>query len=248
MNATAILKEIEEHKIRIAEFRPLSPDLIKQIREYWRVGLTYTSNAIEGNTLTETETKVIIEDGLTVGGKSLREVFEVVGHSEAMSFLYACVDKKQVISEETTKNLHRCFYHRIDAEQAGVYRKTAVFISGTDFIPPKTEKLADLMHKGCLNLQKLEDHPTVLAAKWHILIANIHPFVDGNGRTARLLMNLHLLQQAYPIVVVPPLLRAKYIQFCGEASKGKDLSFIHFVQELTLQAQKDYLRMLETTR
>ena len=94
MSPTALLREIEANKSKIDQFRPLSLSLVQQIRAYWRVGLTYSSNAIEGNTLTETETKVLIEDGLTIGGKSLRETFEVVGHSDAMTFLYDFVDKK----------------------------------------------------------------------------------------------------------------------------------------------------------
>ncbi len=248
MSPTALLREIEANKSKIDQFRPLSLSLVQQIRAYWRVGLTYSSNAIEGNTLTETETKVLIEDGLTIGGKSLRETFEVVGHSDAMTFLYDFVDKKEKTSEETVKKLHSCFYRLIDEANAGSYRKTAIFISGTDYIPPKWEELETLMKKGVAPLLISTEPIPIIAAKWHTLIANMHPFIDGNGRTARLMMNLLLLQHGYPITVVPPIYRVKYIQLCNQANKGNDSGFLTFIQELVLQAQTDYLRLLEASR
>src|SRR5579863_5974137 len=116
------------------------PDYIKpMLKQYFRIGLTYSSNALEGNTLTETETKVIIEDGLTIGGKTLREHFEVVGHSQAYDFMWSKVHGDQ-FTEDDIKKLHHLFYFRIDEKNAGNYRTVPVFISGTDYEFPASAK------------------------------------------------------------------------------------------------------------
>ncbi len=108
-----------------------------QLREYYRIGLTYSSNAIEGNTLTESETKVVLEDGLTIGGKPLRDHLEAVGHSEALNMVYG-LSQGNIIDEQSILDIHRLFYHRIDSENAGRYRTKAVIITGTTYTPPAT--------------------------------------------------------------------------------------------------------------
>jgi Fic family protein len=117
-----LIKEIDKLQAEINKFRPLDKNLIEQQKEYFRVGLTYTSNALEGNSLTETETKIVIEEGITIGGKPLKDHFEAIGHSEAFDFIYKLAEGK-TISEKDIKELHRLFYYRIDTENAGEYRK-----------------------------------------------------------------------------------------------------------------------------
>jgi Fic/DOC family len=138
------LKRIDELKARIDQFRPLDKPLLKQIREYFRIGLTYSSNALEGNSLTETETKVIIEDGITIGGKPLKDHYEAIGHSEAYDMLYRLARNK-AISEKHIKDLHRIFFFRIDPKNAGKYRKERVIITGSEFLPPSPDKVPALM-------------------------------------------------------------------------------------------------------
>jgi Uncharacterized conserved protein len=138
------LKKIDLIKSKIDAFRPIDAHLLKQLREYFRIGMTYSSNALEGNSLTETETKIVIEDGITIGGKPLKDHLEALGHSEAYDLLFRLA-KHQVITESNVKELHRLFYYRIDQDQAGKYRKQRVIITGTDFIPPSPEKIPDLM-------------------------------------------------------------------------------------------------------
>ncbi|MBI3535430.1 MAG: Fic family protein, partial [Deltaproteobacteria bacterium] len=118
MNYDNKIKEIDKLNKQIDEFRPINKALLKQIKEYFRIGLTYSSNAIEGNTLTETETKIVLEDGLTIAGKPLKDHYEVSGHSEAYDMIYD-FSKKRTISEKEILEIHRLFYYRIDKENAG---------------------------------------------------------------------------------------------------------------------------------
>src|ERR1700733_8799321 len=126
------IADIDKIKNEIEQYRPLPPVIIPMLKEYFRIGLTYTSNALEGNSLTETETKVILEDGLTIGGKSLREHFEVIGHSRAYDFMWKLAANNQ-ISEQDILQLHYLFYNQIDPANAGKYRTVNVIVTGTDF-------------------------------------------------------------------------------------------------------------------
>src|SRR4030043_1577927 len=202
------LKEVNELKNEINKFRPLSLNALNQLKEYYRIGLTYSSNALEGNSLTETETKIVLEEGITIGGKPLKDHFEALGHSEAYDHLHK-LSKNRAIKEEDILELHKLFYYRIDKENAGVYRKVPVIITGADVKFPPPSKIKPLMQEFVKDIPSLrsEEHPVEYSALIHLRLVNIHPFIDGNGRTARLLMNLVLLQAGYVINVFPPVFR-----------------------------------------
>ncbi len=125
----------------IENFRPLPEPFLYQLKEYFKVGITYSSNAIEGNTLTETETKVVLEDGLTIAGKPLKDHYEVSGHGDAFDFVYGLANQRR-FSEADICSVHRIYYHRIDASRAGVYRDIPVVISGTEYVPPPASQVA----------------------------------------------------------------------------------------------------------
>ena len=237
--------EIDDLKKEIDSFRPFSKQLLNELQQFYRIGFTYSSNALEGNSLTESETKVIIEDGLTIGGKTIREHSEALGHSEAYTYLNT-LTKKNIITESNILELHRLFYYRIDAQEAGKYRKQQVYISGTDYLPPKHKEIPDLMKKFVLSIPELKEtlHPVALAAQLHERIATIHPFIDGNGRTARLVMNLSLVQNGYPIVIIPPILRNDYIASIRLANTGNIEPFFNFISHVEYESSKDYLRLL----
>ncbi len=234
----------------IAKFRPLTSHLANQIRSYYRVGVTYSSNAIEGNTLTETETKVVLEDGLTIAGKPLRDHYETEGHAEAFDKIFEFAQKKS-ISENNILCIHKLFFHRISLENAGVYRKLPVVITGTDYVPPSPEKVPAQMKRFLTRLPAMRKkfHPVEFAARVHQGIVDIHPFVDGNGRTARLLMNLALVQAGYPVAIIPPILRANYISLIKQSQTGaKDMApFVNFISAMVYESTKDYLRILNAT-
>ncbi|HBC87174.1 MAG TPA: cell filamentation protein Fic [Lentisphaeria bacterium] len=244
MDYESIIKETDSLLKEINSLRPLEKVELAQLREYYRIGLTYSSNAIEGNSLTETETKVVIEDGLTVNGKPLRDHLEAVGHAEAFSLLYASTSSTK-ISEDIIKKLHRVFYHGIDEKNAGVYRNVRVVITGTDYLPPSPEKVPDLMKKLVSRIPEIEkkNHPVVAAADLHTEFVNIHPFVDGNGRVSRLLMNMVLIKYGYPVVIIPPTRRREYISAVMSSNFGNFNEIRTLVAEMSRESCRDYLRM-----
>jgi len=249
MDLFALLKRIDNTKDKINEKRPLVEREIKELDAYYRIGTTYTSNALEGNSLTLTETKVLLEDGLTVGGKPLRDSYEAIGHAEAYDFMIKTARSANFIfTEETILKLHKLFYKLLDENTAGVYRTVQVFITGTDYIPPPPDKVPLLMKTLTEDLLKMWDreHPINLAAYIHQRFVDIHPFEDGNGRTARLLMNLILINRGYQIVSVPPVLRHDYINAisAGRRSGSKiGGALAKFIAECEIEAQKDFCRM-----
>lgn len=245
MSYQNLLSKIDAIKIEIDQHRPLSAHIQKQLKDYFRIGLTYSSNALEGNSLTETETKIIIEEGITIGGKQLREHFEAIGHSDAYSLMFDIAANK-TITEQDILDLHQLFYLRIDATAAGAYRQQPVFISGTDVKLPPPSKVDSLMKEFVHSIPQLQKmyHPVEYAALLHLNLVQIHPFIDGNGRTARLLMNLALLQAGYFIAIIPPLIRREYHSSI-RASTDKDASpFIGFIAQVVYESGKDYQRLI----
>jgi fido (protein-threonine AMPylation protein)/transcriptional regulator with XRE-family HTH domain len=196
-----VIKEIDDLKKRLNKFRPLDKTHIKKLEEYYEINYTYDSNKIEGNTLTLQETALVVEKGVTIGGKSLREHLEAINHYEAINYIKEIVSNKEQLNEWILKNIHLLILRGIDEKNAGKYREIEVRISGSKHIPPEFFKLPEMMEKYFeyyeLNNKKL--HPVILAADMHQKLVDIHPFVDGNGRTARLVMNLILLQNGYSI-------------------------------------------------
>jgi Fic family protein len=243
-NMLQILSEIDKLQKEINSYKPLSATILKQLKEYYRVGLTYTSNALEGNSLTETETKIVLEDGITIGGKPIKDYYEALGHSEAYDYIYRLAKGKEFI-ENDIKKLHKLFYHRIDEAKAGRYRKEKVFISGSKYSLPSPERVPALMKNLMSRIKDLgkKNHPVEYAALVHKEIAFIHPFIDGNGRVARLLMNLILLQEGYCIAIIPPILRRDYIQAL-EKSHANDKNLREFIARVVRETQRDYLRLL----
>lgn len=241
------LNQCEQQQRALWAYRPLSKETLQSLREYYRVGLTYTSNALEGNSLTESETKVIIEDGLTIEGKPLRDVYEAVGHAKAYDFLYE-ISHEVPLTEEIIKTIHRLFYQQIDTERAGMYRKVPVFISGSQHaVAPIAEidkKMQQLVR--WYNNQEGKIHPVVLAAELHKRFVYIHPFVDGNGRVSRLLMNLSLMRNDYNIAIIPAICRSEYISALESGHNNPDI-FAHFVADRVIMTQSDILRLFKET-
>ncbi len=241
-----LLDKINELQKQINHTRPLPGETIKSLKEYYKIGLTWSSNAIEGNTLTESETKVVIEDGLTIGGKPLKYHLEASGHAEAFEEMMELVSQKS-ITEIDILNLHKLFYRKIDEENAGTYRKSQVFISGSHYPLPGPERLSVLMkdYEKKIAMHRKTEHPVIAAARVHLDFVFIHPFIDGNGRVARLLMNLVLLQEGYTIAIIPPVLRSEYIASI-EAAHENDTDFLTLVCRCVFETQKDYLRLLNS--
>lgn len=221
-----ILKLLTEKKNELDSFRPLPPEQLKNLEEWFDIEYTYTSNAIEGSTLNRSETALVIEKGITVRGKSLQEHLEAVNHDKAITFVRSLLQKgHQFIEQEDIKNIHKIVLTGIDDEWAGKYRLSDVFIRGADVEPPPPHhvpfKMRDLV--GWLEMQQ-EEHPAKIAADLHFKFVAIHPFVDGNGRTARLLMNLVLMQNGFPLAIVKTEERDAYIDAINEGTVAGDLT------------------------
>lgn len=240
-----LLKEIDSLQEQITKHRPLDAYTLNAIKEYYRIGLVYSSNAMEGNTLTETETQIVLTEGITVSGKPLKHHLEAVGLSDAFNFLYKDAHSKS-FSEEDIKKFHWLFYNKIDVEQAGKYRDVQVFITGSSRAFPMPAEVPDLMRAWIEKTKKQrgELHPVVFAALAHKDFVFIHPFIDGNGRVARLIMNLILLQFGYNIAIIPPILRFEYIECLRKADKD-DTPFIKFIAQCVKDTQQDYLRLFK---
>jgi Fic family protein len=238
------LEKLNLYQKTIYELRPFEGEMLKQVKDFYRIGLTWTSNALEGNSLTESETKVLIEDGLTVAGRPLRDIFEAVDHAKAYNYMFTLLQNKE-ITEENILYLHKIFYRNIDEKFAGRYRDIAVFISGSKYPVTKKENIQNQMQYLCewIKSERKNYHPVEFAAILHKSFVFIHPFKDGNGRVARLLMNTALIQDGYLPALIPPILRNEYISLLEKAHEN-DVLFINFIAERELESQKDFLRLL----
>ena len=239
-----LVEKIDRYQAAINEIRPFEGHMLKEIKAYYRVGLTWSSNALEGNSLTETETKVLLEDGLTIGGKPLRDTFEALGHAQAYDFMFSLLHSRQ-ITEADTLTMHRMFYRDIDESYAGKYRDKQVFITGSKYPLSKPERIADEMDElfAWVASNRNKFHPVEFAALLHKQFVFIHPFIDGNGRVSRLLMNTTLIQDGYMLAIIPPILRQDYINFL-ELAHRDDRPFIDFIAERVYETQKEIMRLL----
>ena len=202
--------------------RPLPEIAVQKIKDSLSVEWTYNSNSIEGNTLNLRETYIVINDGMTVKGKSMREHFEVNNHHKALHFLYKMVDEKEKINCSSILTIHGFMLHNIEDLYAGILRNGGVRIQGANFVPPNASKVSDLMDELILFIQENPQNlnPIELATLFHHKFVWIHPFFDGNGRTVRLAMNLILMNAGFPPAIILKNDRNKYYTALNAANKG----------------------------
>lgn len=244
-----LLRRIDEAKAQIDEARPLSASILQRLRNQIILEWTYNSNAIEGNTLTLRETLLILQEGLTIGGKSLQEHLEVINHKEAIDFVELLAKKKHRIKERNIKDIHALILKKIDPKYAGKYRDIQVRITGSTHTPPDALQVPFLMKDFSQKyLSKKFNHPVEKAALVHFHLVDIHPFVDGNGRTARLLMNLVLMKHGFPPAVILKNDRKKYYDALELAHKRKTESFIFFIGRSLERNLGLYLEVLPKSR
>lgn len=181
--------------------RPLDPGQLAKMQEYYAINYTTESNQIEGNTLTVRETEMVVNKGITITGKSVAEHLEAINHSHAVELIYELVAGKSSYNKRTLLDLHGLVLRGIDQKNAGQYRSIQVMISGSSHMPPQPYMVAKMMEDYFIHYinNKSHLHPVILAAEMHERLVSIHPFVDGNGRTSRLVMNLILLQYGYTV-------------------------------------------------
>lgn len=240
-----LIRGIEQKKAQIDLLRPLSGGALAQLQKYYDVELTYTSNAIEGNTLTHRETAEVIEHGITVGGKSLREHLEAVDHYEALQWMRNLAARTTPIGEDTVCKLHRRIVARSQPTIAGIYSSHPRRVAGSPVIFPNPLKIPGLMGEFGGWLSQAPSTPES-AFEAHFQLTAIHPFGDGNGRTARLLMNLVLIRGGYAPVAVRPEDRKPYLDALERGSLANDLQpFRRFMYERLGATMGEYLSALE---
>lgn len=226
-----LLTRLGDKKALLDARRPLPAAAVSRIEEQLAIEWTYNSNAIEGNTLTLRETQLILEHGITIGGKSLREHFEVVNHRDAIAWVELVAKQDEPVSPSVVRQLHALVMARIDDENTGQYRQLPVRIAGSSHEPPPAwevpARVADWA--AWLAGQEGAGEPVELAALAHHRLVAIHPFLDGNGRTARLVLNLLLLRAGYPPAIIARVNRAQYYRVLAAADRGNDGPLANFV-------------------
>ena len=246
-----IFTRITNKKQELDRYHPLPDELVKNLEEWLKVELTYSSNAIEGNTLSRIETAEVIERGVAavISGKPLRDQLEAINHAKAIEFIKDLAKKRnghQFITEQDILNIHKIILSGIQDDWAGKYRKTEVFIKGSDiqFPNPQAVPLAMKEFIGWLTSGQ-EEHPVKIAADAHFKFVSIHPFVDGNGRTTRLLMNLILILNGYQMAIIRNEDRTTYLNSFETARIQNDMqSFYNLVYTAVERSLDLYLDVL----
>jgi Fic family protein len=219
---------IQDKHLRLSQLRPLAPAAARSLAAAWDVRMVYESNSIEGNSLTLRETEIVLSKGITVSGKPLKDHLEAVNLAKALERTRVLARPGTPLGERDLLDLHRMILAGVEDSFAGSYRSSAVRIAGASHVPPNPLKVPDLMTELFAALPAIAD-PVERAAKLHHGIASIHPFSDGNGRTARLAMNFILLAAGYPPVSIAPALRAAYYDALEAADSGDFATWKTFI-------------------
>lgn len=244
---TPHLAEIDGLKAQLDARRPLSPEQVRGLATVFEAEETefiHESNAIEGNTLTLAETEVVIRKGITVAGKPLKDHLEAKNHLTAFHTLKRMIAAATPLSEASLLDLHALILRSIEDEWAGRYRSVAVRISGSRHVPPNPLRVADLMAEIFAWYHATPaGHPVEVAADLHLRLAQVHPFIDGNGRVCRLAMNLHLMQRGFPLTIIRAenVQRAAYYHALSAADESGDAApFRAFVAARVLDSLRRY--------
>jgi Fic family protein len=234
-----IFKQIQELQFQI------SPESFEAIIKWLRVELTYTSNHIEGNTLTREETALSVEEGLTSGSKPIKDYLEARNHAEAFDYIVSLVNQKKISYEDVILRIHSMILKGIDDNNRGRYRNIRVRIARADVVLPNPLKVPDLMKNFAEKLDKKPDS-VLKAFEAHYKLVEIHPFTDGNGRTARLLMNLILMQAGYLPMVIAPIERKRYIVSINSRNTKSNLfGYYRYMLQVLKKSMDIYIKMFE---
>jgi len=233
------IKYLEDQKKELAQHRPLPKEALKSLEEKLEVDEVHNSTAIEGNTLTLGETGLVLSKGVTIGGKSLKDHLEVKSYDQAYKYIKSIYNQVKEVDEKLILEIHRLVFvdftedlrEQID-HGVGIYRKQAVFIKGSSYVPPNYVKIPELMEFFIEYLNSIKGDSLRKAILAHFGIAAIHPFIDGNGRTARLLMNLILLKEGWPIIIVKEKRRSDYLNALESMNPNSgDKEFFNLMSE-----------------
>ncbi len=236
-------ERIAGKKVELDALRPVSGKSLAELNRWYDVELTYTSNAIEGNTLTRNETAIILEKGITVSGKPLRDHLEATGHRDALAYVRELATSTDAVREVDVRNIHRLVLQKIEPEEAGRYSQHQRVIAGSSLLLPSPAEIPARMGDFARWLAQAPSTPEA-AFDAHEALVTIHPFSDGNGRTSRLLMNLLLLKRGYPPIVIRPEDRASYLDALDATRSGDRPSYHCFMNARLENALDHHLEIL----
>jgi len=242
-----IYARILTKKKTLDSLRPLPIQLVKKLQEQMQIEFAYNSNAIEGNTLSLRETQLVIQEGITVHGKSLREHLEARNHPDAINYIEKLAQNQNPITENDILKVHALLMRGIDDQNAGKYRTGQVRVAGATFLPPPAQKIPSIIKELLQTLSQNPDElrPIEQAAFFHHKFVYVHPFIDGNGRTARLLMNITLMKNGYPFTVLLKVDRPKYLRTLSEADNGNLTPFANLTANNVERSLDIYLLAFE---
>lgn len=241
------LERILGKKTELDKLRPIPAYALKSIKESLMIEWTYNSNSIEGNTLTLQETKMVIEEGFTIKGKSLREHFEAVNHQEAIEFVENLVSDNYLLKERDILNIHELVLQKIEKDFADRFRTSGVRISGANFVPPNALKIDGYINE-LVDWVNTSDLDIIIKSTiFHHRFVWIHPFFDGNGRTVRLLFNLLLMKEGFPPAIILKNDRKKYYDALNFANNGNYSKLALLILQALERSLDIYLGSLNNT-
>ncbi len=241
------LQRLYQKKVALDKMRPIPSYAVQSIKDSLALEWTYNSNSIEGNTLTLQETKMVIEEGFTIKGKSLREHFEAVNHQDAIAFVEGLVNKKYVLTDTDILKIHALVLQKIEKDFAGRYRNSGVRITGANFVPPNALKIDALMTELVQWVNDSDIDTVIKATIFHHRFVWIHPFFDGNGRTARLLYNLLLMKDGFPPAIILKNDRKKYYDALNLSNNGDYSKLLLLVLQALERSIDIYVSSLTNT-
>lgn len=246
------IKTLQEKLKVLNSYRPIPGSIVKKIKEQFEIEMTYNSNAIEGNSLTLKETYLVISEGIAIKGKPLKDHLEAKDHKEALDFLYELIDKdkKITVSEYLVRQLHQLVVNKSHSDIAGKYREGNVIITGSKHTPPEGFQVPHKMRElvSWLNKNQKKHHVIELAALLHHKLVYIHPFVDGNGRMARLVMNVLIMKAGYPLAIILRNDRKRYYRVLSEADSDKYEPLCEFIAQAVIRTLNIYLKVLTPSK
>lgn len=248
-NLHVLLDQADKKREELDKLRPMQPEAVESLQRAFDLESITESNRIEGSSLTLRETQLVLEKGITIGGKPLRDHLDAINLAAAWKLMLELAEAKVPLTENICLELHRIILTRVDDSAAGKYRNERVFIAGAKHTPPNPLKVPELMEKAWDDYKTQKEgelnHPIVKLADLHYQISAVHPFKDGNGRTARLLLNLGLIQNGFPPPQILSDEKLKYFEALEAVDTGKNLNaFREYTASMVINSIERYLKAL----
>lgn len=239
------LQKVQELREKLSGLRPLNQGELKRLREEFTVSNCYNSNAIEGSTLTLRETAMILQEGITIAEKPVKEHLEAIGHRDAFDYITELVSADTELSERVIKEIHSLVL-MADRENRGVYRRVPVMIMGSEHTPPQPYLVPKLMEQLVIDYKNSSDDVITAVSRLHLEFESIHPFIDGNGRTGRLLLNFELMKSGLLPVNIKFADRMKYYDcFDDYRATGSPDTLVSLVANYEIQELERYIGIIE---